>query len=151
MPAESELTFIVSFPCPSCKASLESPSDQPGAWIRCPKCGRAGRAPDALVRKPPPPLAPGELFHRIEAAPEPKPMTPVAVAPVVRNDPRFGPLDMYEPHEPAPLWKVACGAGLFVSVMSLLFAFLEKSEVGIIGSGVVALIMFVALVRGGAR
>ena len=151
MPAEPELTFIVSFPCPHCKAPLESPADQPGVWIRCPKCGRAGRAPDALVRKPPAPLALGEDIHRIEPAPEPKPMTPVAVAPLVRDDSRMVPLASFERREPAPLWKVACGAGLFVSVMALLFSFIEKSEVGIIGSGVGAVIMFVVLIRGGSR
>ena len=148
MPAESDLIFVVSYPCPHCKSSLESPADQPGTWIRCPKCGRASRAPEALFRRPPDPVAPGEDVLRIQPAPEPKPMTPVAFAPVRRNSREPG-VEMVR-NEPAPAWRVACGAVLFLAVVGLLFSFVEKNEVGIIACGVVGLIALIALLRGGS-
>lgn len=151
MTPEPELIFLVSFPCSHCKATLEGKADQPGAWIRCPSCGRASRAPDALVKRPPPPIAPGEDIYRIEKAPEPKPMTPVAMAPVARKATESVPFVPGGADEPAPAWRVACGTALFLSVMGLLFSFLEKSEVGIITSAVAAVITLGILILGGSR
>ena len=147
MPPEKELTFLASFPCPHCKAALESPSDRPGVWVRCPKCKRASRAPEALVRRQPPPIQPGEDVLRIEPAPEPKPMTPVAVATLPE---RVQALPQVT-YEPTSVWRVVCGAVMLLAVIGLLFSFLEKSEIGIIGCGIVTALSLVILIRGGLR
>src|SRR4051794_40612792 len=124
MSAESELVFLVAFPCTHCKTELSTPADQPGAWVRCPKCGRASRAPDSVVkRKPIPIIKPGDDVFRIEPAPDPKPMTPVAMAPIPAPPPLLGTVD--RTYEPASFWRLACGAGLVLSVSGALFAHVE--------------------------
>lgn len=49
---QPEITFIVTYPCPGCQASLEAKSRATQGWLRCPRCGRASLPPDTV--KPPP-------------------------------------------------------------------------------------------------
>ena len=145
MSTEPELVFLLAFPCTHCKAELSSAADQPGAWVRCPKCGRASRAPDSIVKRRPVPNKAGEDVLRIDPAPDPKPMTPVAAAalPAPRSLLSFDRVS----HEPANPWRVACGAGLVLAVTGTIFAHIESSELGIVGFSMGSMIMLIILLR----
>ena len=146
MSAEPDLLFLVAFDCLHCKAELSTPADRPGAWVRCPSCGRASRAPSGVPRTKPVPLKPDEDVFRIGPAPDPKPMTPVAFASVsVPHSPLLSVPGGQD--EPANLWRVACGGGLFLTVTGLLFALVEASELGILVFSIAAVFLLIVLIR----
>ena len=41
----SDIAFLVAYPCPRCGTSLEAPTDEWQDWKKCPSCGKAGRPP----------------------------------------------------------------------------------------------------------
>ena len=145
MSTEPELVFLMAFPCTHCKAELSIAANQPGTWVRCPKCGRASRAPDSVVKRSPVPIKAGEDVFRIDPAPDPKPMTPVAVASLPAQRSLLG-LDRVS-HEPANPWRVACGAALVLAVTGAIFAHIETSELGIVGFSMGSVIMLIILIR----
>ena len=145
MNAEPELVFLMTFPCIHCKAELSSAPDQPGAWVRCPTCGRASRAPDSVVKRSFVPNKPGPDVFRIDPAPDPKPMTPVAMAALSARRSFLG-LDQVS-QEPANPWRVACGAGLVLAVTGAIFSHIESSELGIVGFSMGSVILLIILIK----
>ena len=146
MSAEPDLVFLLAFDCLHCKTEISTHVDQPGAWVRCPNCGRASRAPAGVVRSRPVPFKRDEEVLRIDPSPDPKPMTPVAFAPVfVKSSPSSSIPGSED--EPASPWRVACGAGLFLAVTGLLFALVESSELGIVGFSITAVVLLITLIR----
>jgi hypothetical protein len=49
---EPEITFIVAYQCPACRAALEARSGLAQGWVRCPKCGRASLPPEHMRTVP---------------------------------------------------------------------------------------------------
>ena len=45
---EPEITFIVTYRCPSCHAALEARTGEAHTWLRCPECGRASLPPEHM-------------------------------------------------------------------------------------------------------
>jgi hypothetical protein len=136
----SGITFIVSYQCPQCGAALEGKTTQPEAWLRCPSCGRASQAPDHAIA-PEAPVSrqlPDEEVLVIGPAPEPTPMTPVAVAAVPSSA---------RSSEPGNPIRVAYAAALFVSVVLLVFSFLDQGMIGTSVFSVAAVIFLVLLAR----
>jgi hypothetical protein len=75
---ESEITFIVVYRCPHCAAALEARSGESSSWLRCPKCGRAGRPPEHMRTPPSLPPPPGDDVLIIGPTTDLVAMTPVA-------------------------------------------------------------------------
>ena len=133
----SDIIFVVAYRCPRCQAALEGRADRAHSWLRCPKCGRASLPPEHAVRPVPVPerLAPGEDVLVIGPSPEPRPMTPVAVAPW--------------PERPRPAarprngWRMVYATVLFVSMTMLLFSYLDRNT---LGSSVFSALALLALV-----
>jgi hypothetical protein len=123
----SDISYIVSYRCPHCQAPLEGRAHRAGTWLRCPRCSRASLPPSsALSVAPPAPIEPGEDVLVIGPAPEPSPMTPVAVA-TGRN---ANPTPALPGNPPASPLRVIYSASLFVSVTMLLFSYLDRSVLG---------------------
>ncbi len=41
----SDIAYVTTYPCPRCGEMLEATVDEWQDWLRCPKCGKAGRPP----------------------------------------------------------------------------------------------------------
>jgi predicted RNA-binding Zn-ribbon protein involved in translation (DUF1610 family) len=134
MRANPDMTFLVSYDCPYCQSALMGRTARSDAWVRCPSCGRASEPPEHAVTLAPP--APGEDVLVIGPDPDPRPMTPVAVADYRDARPARHPV--------SPL-RVACSAALFVSVSMLLFAVLDGSTMGTAFFGAAAVVCIALL------
>jgi len=155
---DREISFIASYPCPHCRATLEERPGGAGSWRRCPKCGRASRPPVHAVtaRRAPAPATPQDRIDLVIGPEIELPaMTPVAVAapPGPGRDPGPSPTSIRAPAQPfdhltAPApstLRVVYASALFVSVTMLLFSFLDRSVLGTSLFGASAVLFFVIL------
>jgi DNA-directed RNA polymerase subunit RPC12/RpoP len=49
---ESDIAYFVTYPCPRCKAELESQHGGWDGWLRCPACGTPALPPEILLGHP---------------------------------------------------------------------------------------------------
>ena len=138
MGAKPEVVFVVPYPCPHCRATLEGRTAARGAWLRCPRCGKASRPPDSVAAPPELRKRPDDVFvidEATAAAPPPPPMTPAAAA--------AAELPRHEPPGARP-GRVIASAGLFVSVCLTVYAFLDRSTTLTAGFALAAVAFLVA-------
>ena len=144
MSAETKgVVYQLEFECPRCKAKLQLQGLPAGSWVRCPKCGKASLAPDPVVRRAPEPIKPEDDALILGPAPEPKPMTPVAVA--MESELRDAVDEAIL--VPANPFRVAAGAGLCVATILAIFAALEHSDIGMIAFAALAVACLFPLMR----
>jgi hypothetical protein len=161
---ESGSGQLATYRCPGCQAALQGRADRPGAWLRCPRCGRASRSPvpePAVEPKPVPvPMPereryePPPIIWLDETSDSPPPIT---LTPLPRTDlaEPASPKPARVAHVPIPpsalappvhVWRVIHASVLFVSVTMLLFSYLDRSIVGVSIFGTVAFFCLVLLV-----
>jgi|GEM_PF-2956795 len=146
MGGASGIEFVVSYACPYCGVVLEGKVGRADAWLRCPGCGRASRPPDHAVSPEPPqprPETAGDPLV-IRGEPEPVPVTQEGVAAATAY-----PLD--PDAEPTSPVRVAFAAALFVSIVLLVFAFLEQSRTAAACFAVAAVVFLLLLAQPDGR
>ncbi len=135
----------VAFFCPRCKATLQIHAQTAGAWVRCPKCGKASPAPDPTLRRA------TERTKPVEGAtilgPEPE-FSPTVAVPA-DFEPRHAEIVQEDEPLPAPAnpMRVAAGAGFCVTAILGIFAALEHYDVGIIAFGAMGVVCLISLLR----
>jgi hypothetical protein len=125
---DSDITFIVTYRCPTCQAALEARTSEAHTWLRCPKCGRASLPPEYVRTPPPRRHAPGEDILVIG---------PDAV------DPRRA---VSESAHSGSGRRIAMAVGMLISVGMLIVSFLDgnPTNVGIFGVTTIVLLAIAA-------
>lgn len=143
MTAEPAIRSAGAYPCPHCQAVLEDRTGRASGWLRCPKCGRAGRVPDR-GRVPPQEVASaGDGVIFLDDPPSPRTMTPVGVT---------WPLSYLSENgeRPGGAARVVYAAALFVSLTLLGVMLWEGKTYGVtvsIGAAILSLGMLVRSAR----
>ncbi len=110
---EPGVRFTVEYRCPHCQATLEDRAHLPGRWLRCPKCGRAGRSPGisevGFVRGSA--ARPREDILFLDEVPDRKPLIPIRFPARARR--------------PGSVGRVISATVLFASITFLIFALME--------------------------
>jgi predicted Zn finger-like uncharacterized protein len=129
---EPEITFIVAYQCPACRAALEAKSGLAQGWVRCPKCGRASLPPEhmrAVPRARATTEPAGEGDDVLFIGPDPGPRT-------------LNPIDS---GSPAPVSisgrSVLFGAGFVISLFLALVSILDQNTINAGIFGFLALLM----------
>lgn len=143
MATVEEITYLVVYDCPHCRASLQARMRETDAWLRCPACGRGGLPPrEALVRQPPPPLDPRDDLIIIPDDVELPPMTSVGVAAFPGD----------APVERSRTGRIVSATGLFVAIVFLTFSAIDRSVNGMALFGILAVVcLFFLAVSGRGR
>jgi hypothetical protein len=125
---QPEITFIVTYRCPSCQAALEARTSEAPGWLRCPKCGRASLPPDTvrMPRRDPASASPGEDILVIGPAIEFPGMEP-------------GAGEATRAYPAGSVRRVVLTVGLLMSLMGFATAFFEGNFVNVAIFGAVVL------------
>lgn len=133
----SELVFYTTYTCPRCHFALESDSEGPPTWLRCPRCGRASMPPEIVHRSP---LAgvsdqgqslPRDLADPADAGPiRPRPM---AARPA-------------ETPSKTPTLRLILGIAFFLALLIFVFSLLngERVQAGVFGVASAGLLFVLA-------
>jgi hypothetical protein len=158
-----DITFLISYRCPRCNASLEARTGRLAPWLKCPKCKRASQPPEHVAR----PRArsifePNEEVLVIRESPyvsmgvasTPSPFashSEVILTPV--NSPGRpsaqmtpNPVDPFAAGEPVSVRRVVLTTLLFISLMMLLFMYVSQNPLGVpisIASAVICLVLLI--------
>lgn len=132
----SDITFIVTYHCPGCQATLEARvGEGPGGWLRCPRCGQSSLPPDTetLPRPRPEPIGSGDDDVLV-------------IGPPTAADRAHGPsvleaLGRY----PGGVRRVTLGVGLILALGGVITAFLGGHVGGVASFGAVALLLLMSL------
>ncbi len=136
---QPEITSIVGYPCPRCRAMLEARSGDAYGWLRCPKCGRASLPPEHM-REPPPERPPlGDDVLVIGPSVEDRRDAPIGASP--RRSRAF----------PGGVRRIVVAAGLIVSLTLLVVSVLDENALNAMIFGVVGLVLFGVLLQSSRR
>jgi hypothetical protein len=136
---QPEITFIVGYPCPNCRATLEARSGDAYGWLRCPKCGRASLPPEHMRETPAerPPL--GDDVLVIGPSPEDRRVATVGASP--HRSRAF----------PGGFRRIAVATGLIISLTFVVISVLDGNVLNAMIFGVVGLVLFGVLLQSSRR
>jgi hypothetical protein len=149
----TEMAGCVRYPCPHCRAELETRDDDGwSGWRRCPACDRPHLPPDPSEYAPLPSQSadpsPEEIF-RIGTVKEVR-----VIEPLVDGRPaplwtlrQFEPVGRAHRSRQSRWYRRGLIIGLGISLFAVLVAFLEQGDITVGGFALLSLAFFLLLMR----
>jgi hypothetical protein len=136
---DSEILYLVTYPCPRCKLELEAEHGGWEGWLRCPGCGTPSLPPEFLLGHP-------STRRRVRETGGDDGET-LVIGPDGRVAPEPSALIGARPSSMISALRLIFLTGVAMSLFLLLIAYLDDNQLatGIFGS--LALVFFLLLLR----
>jgi hypothetical protein len=136
----SEITYFVSYACPSCRTQLETRSTGWDGWLRCPVCKWPSLPPEVMVNR-------GESRRRVGLQNVEDDVLVIAESPEGARDPGSRPSAGFGRSSHSSPARLIITTGFAFSLFLVLVAYLEERMGNVVIFTILAIGFFFMLVR----
>lgn len=136
----SEITYFVSYACPSCRTQLVTRSTGWDGWLRCPVCKWPSLPPEIMVDR-------RESRRRVDLQNGDDDILVIADSPEGAHDPGSRPSAGVGPSSHSSPARLIIATGFAFSLFLVLWAYLEERMGNVVIFAILAIGFFFALVR----